>query len=74
MAGDTIQDMTRSELRLLIRDVVREVLQEFAQQVGDPDEGLEFRPEIAERLRTFLHERPEGRPVEEVARELGLDV
>ena len=40
---------------------------------SDPDEGLEFTPEFANRLRRYLQERPRGIPAEEVFRELGLD-
>jgi hypothetical protein len=74
MAENTIQDMTRSELRALIREVLIEVLEEVGGQPSDPDEGLAFRPEIAERLRVFLRDKPQGEPVEDIARELGLNV
>jgi hypothetical protein len=42
-------------------------------QETDPDEGLEFRPEFAERLRAYLRDRPRGKPLDEVVRDLGLD-
>lgn len=74
MAEGTIQDMTRDELRALIREVLVEVLDELGDELPDPDEGLVFRPEIAERLRAFLRDKPAGEPIEDVARELGLDV
>lgn len=61
------------ELRLLIREMVLEVLAELAANT-DSDAGLEFRPEVAEYLHDYMKERPEGMPVEGVIRELGLDV
>ena len=74
MAQNTIQNMTPHELRALIREVMVEVLEEFGTEAPDPDAGLSFRPEIAKRLRAFLREKPQGQPVQDVARELGLDV
>jgi hypothetical protein len=61
------------ELRTLVRELVIEVLSELADG-GDPDAGLEFKLEVAEYLQKYRDERPKGIPVEEVIRELGLDV
>ena len=44
----TVGQMTASQLKKLIRSVVEEALQEI---LGDPDAGLELRPEFEERLR-----------------------
>lgn len=71
MGTTRIADLTVSELRDLIRDTVWDVLLEFAEE-ADPDAGLEFKPEIAERLRAFLTTRPEGRPLEDIVSEMGL--
>jgi hypothetical protein len=68
-----VGDLTVGELRGLIREAVMEALRELTDPDYDPDEGLEFRPEVAEQLERFLREKPEGRPLDEVARELGLD-
>jgi hypothetical protein len=42
----------------------------------DPDEGLELRPEVAERLERSVAEHESGKvkaiPIEEVAKKLGL--
>ena len=42
----------------------------------DPDEGLELRPEVAERLERSVAEHASGKvkaiPIEEVAKKLGL--
>jgi hypothetical protein len=74
MAEESVQDMTRAELRALIREVMLEVLSEFTENIDDPDNGLDFRPEIAERLRSFMRTKPQGQSAADVARELGLDV
>jgi len=46
-----VKDLTTDDLRALIADVVEEKLKE---PLGDPDWGLELRPEVAERLRKSL--------------------
>ncbi len=43
-----VAKMTALELKTLIRDALKEALQEL---LGDPDTGLELRPEFEERLR-----------------------
>lgn len=68
-AKNGIADMTVGELRDLIRETVREALLEMV----DPDEGLEFRPEIAARIEKALREQPRGVPVAEARRRLGLN-
>ena len=73
MAQGTINDMSRQELRAMIREVLIEVLSEFS-DLADPDEGLNFRPEIADRLRAFQRDKPGGQSAADVARELSLDV
>jgi hypothetical protein len=44
---ETVGQMTRDELKELIDASVEEKLAEI---LGDPDEGLELRPEIRERI------------------------
>jgi hypothetical protein len=44
----TVAEMTVRELKMLIQSALRETLQEI---LGDPDAGLELRPEFEERLR-----------------------
>jgi hypothetical protein len=70
---DRVGDMTVSELRNLVQEVVRETLAEYIDQVGESDEGLEFTPEIATRLDGFLRDKPRGIPAEEVKRRLGMN-
>jgi hypothetical protein len=74
MAQNTVEGMSRDELRALIREVLVEVLEELGEQSPDPDAGLEFRPEVIKRLRAYKATPPQGQPIADVARELGLDV
>ena len=74
MADTTrVADMTVEQLREIIRETVFEALGHLVEYLPDPDEGLEFKPEFAESLRAYLRDRPEGRPAEEVWRDLGLE-
>ena len=69
----TVKDLSVEELRALIADVVEETLRDL---VGDPDAGLELRPEVRERLLKTLNQPGESRravPASEVARQLGAD-
>lgn len=69
----TVKDLSIEELRALIADVVEETLREL---VGDPDAGLEMRPEVRERLLKTLNQPRESRrtvPVSEVARQIGAE-
>jgi hypothetical protein len=62
-----------NSLRNLVREVVYEVLAEIADDT-DPDAGLEFKPDVAEYLRHYIDERPEGFSVDDIIEDLGLDV
>jgi hypothetical protein len=69
----TVKDLSIEELRALIADVVEEMLRDL---VGDPDAGLELRPEVRERLLRTLNQPRESRrtvPASEVARQIGAD-
>jgi hypothetical protein len=72
MSTNRISDLTVDEFRTLIRETVREVLEELV-EIDDPDDGLEFRPEVAEYLKEALRERKPGTPLEDVMRDLHLD-
>jgi hypothetical protein len=68
----TVAKMTKEELGQLIEDVVENKLLEI---LGDPDEGLEIKNDIQERLlrqkkAVELGER--GESLENVVRDLGL--
>ncbi len=61
-------DLTTEELKKVIRDAVDEKLEEL---FFDPDNGLELRDEIEQRLNASLASK-ERVPFEEVKKRLGL--
>lgn len=68
-----VKELSVEQLKALIQEAVEEKLQEV---LGDPDEGLELREKVKERLRHSLAamERGEkGIPIEQVAKEIGLE-
>ena len=68
-----VNELTVEEFKTLIQEAVEEKLEEM---IGDPDQGLELREEIRERLRSSLAAMQGGEkgiPVEQVARRVGLD-
>ena len=70
MAANRVADMTVDELRTLIRETVLETLEEAV--FRDIEDDLEFSDDVAEYLREYLVNRPEGEPAEKVMKELGL--
>ena len=69
---ETVGAMTVAELRALVEDIVREQLIDL---LGDPDEGLELRPEVRERLlaqQERVRQGERGIPLEEVVSRLDL--
>ena len=72
MAPTKVGELTTDELRELVREVV---LQTFAELLGDPDEGLELRPEFAAEAQRSLDAVQAGAktiPAEKVAARLSL--
>jgi len=69
-----VGDMTVEELKIVIHDTVVESLSELVDPDYDPDEGLEFKPEIAARLEKALKEKSRGRPMAEVLADLGISL
>ena len=68
-----VKELTVEQFKSLIEEAIEEKLEEL---IGDPDIGLELREEIKERLRSSLAARQRGEkgiPIEEVARQAGLD-
>lgn len=51
MTQTKVADLTLDELKELIKEVVTQALSEV---LGDPDEGLELRPEAADQPRRSL--------------------
>ena len=64
-----VADLTIAEFRALVREIVVEVVEELI----DPDEGLEPRPEFIEEMERRLALDEPTIPAEEVYRRLGLD-
>lgn len=70
--ADTVADMTREELRDMLEALIEQKLVEI---LGDPDQGLEIRESVCERLiaqRGQVAAGERGRPLEEVAQEIDL--
>lgn len=68
----TVADLTVEEFRKLVREVV---IQTLSEMLGDPDEGLELRDDLADEIRSSLAcVEAGGRtvPAQEVAAKLGL--
>jgi len=71
--AELVSQMTREDLREIISDVLDEKLMEL---FGDPDEGLILRDEVREfllRQREVIARGEFGKPLEDVAKELGID-
>ncbi len=65
-----IKDLGVDEFKALIEEVVEEKLEEM---LGDPDQGLELKPEVKKQLQRSLTAKAKGVPVEKVASDLGLE-
>lgn len=69
---ELVSQMTKEEFRLMIDEALEQKLIEL---FGDPDEGLELRDEIKQRLlqqKAAVERGERGRPLADVAQELGL--
>jgi signal recognition particle GTPase len=73
MSTHQLGNLSRDDLKSIMRELLEELLWELEQELPDPDAGLELRPEIAERLRKSMQEKKQGKSLAEVKRELGLD-
>ena len=68
----TIAQMTKEEFKKMLEDIIEQKLLEL---LGDPDEGLQIRKSVRERLlrqRQAVEEGERGEPFEDVVRQLGL--
>ncbi len=68
-----VKDLSKEELRALVHEAVEEALLEL---LGDPDQGLELREEIKERLKRSLarsQQGVQGMTAAEVAEKAGLN-
>ncbi len=71
--ADTVAQMTKEELRAMIETSVEQKLLEI---LGDPDEGLEVKKSVRDRLlrqRKAVAAGERGEPFEDVVRRLGLE-
>ena len=69
----TVAQMSKDELRELIETSIEQKLLEL---LGDPDEGLEIRKSLHDRLvrqQKAVATGERGQPLEDVVRQLGLD-
>ncbi len=69
MSYPKVADLTVDELRSLVKETARQTILEI---LGDPDQGLELRDELKDRLRRSLA-ATETIPAHKVAAELGLE-
>ncbi len=68
-----VKELSVEQLKVLIQEAVEEKLQEI---LGDPDQRLELREDIKERLKHSLAAMEHGEtgiPIGQVAREIGLE-
>ena len=77
MTRQTVAQMSQAEFRRMLEEVVEATVeQKLLELLGDPDEGMEIREAVQERL---LRQREEvatgqyGRSFDDVVEELGLE-
>ena len=71
MAYSSVADLTIEEFKGLVKEVVSQTIIEL---LGDPNEGLELREEIQERLhRSLTASAKKPKSAQEVAENLGLE-
>jgi predicted house-cleaning noncanonical NTP pyrophosphatase (MazG superfamily) len=66
-----VKELSVEQLKALIEDTVEERLQEY---LGDPDEGLEIREEIIQRLKANKESRKPRISMEQVAKKHGIEL
>ena len=65
-----VADLTVEELKIIIEDIVQEELEQY---FGDPDEGLELRPEFVRKLKkSAKHPSKKRYTMQEVAAKCGI--
>ena len=73
MATTTVAEMSKDELREMIESLIEQKLLEI---LGDPDEGLEVRKPLCERLlrqKEAVAAGDRGQPFEEVVQQPGME-
>lgn len=66
-----VKELTVEQLKALIEDTIETMLQEY---LGDPDEGLELKEEVIQRLKAHKAFKKARIPMEQVARKHGLEL
>ncbi len=69
-----VKELTVEQLKALIEETVAEKLQEI---LGDPDEGLELREDVREKLKDSLSAMGRGEkgiPIGQIAKEIGIEL
>lgn len=66
-----VKELSVEQLKALIEDTVEERLQEY---LGDPDEGLEIREEVIQKLKANKESRKPRIPMEQVAKKHGIEL
>lgn len=64
-----VADLTVEQFRFLIEEIIDQKLEEY---LGDPDEGLELRPEIIKGLKAQKRAKTARIPMEQLCKELGI--
>jgi hypothetical protein len=76
MAAETIARMTQSEFKEMLETVVEATVERtLLEMLGDPDEGLELRSDVRDRLlrqRQAVVSGQHGQPFDDVLRQMGL--
>jgi len=76
MAAETIAKMTQSEFREMLETVVEATVERtLLEMLGGPDEGLEIRSDVRQRLlrqREDVAAGQHGQPLDNVLRQMGL--
>ena len=66
-----IKELTIEQFKALIEENIEAKLEEI---FGDPDEGLEVREEIIEKLKAQRNSRKKRTPMDEIIKELGIEI
>lgn len=77
MVNNKVAEMTQTEFKEMLETVVETTVEEKLLEIlGDPDDGLELRKAVRDRLirqRKAVVKGQYGQPLEESVSELGLD-
>ena len=66
-----VKELTIEQLKMLIDEAVEDKLAEI---LGDPDEGLELREEVIQKLKAHKVSRKARIPMEQVTKRYGLEL